>query len=119
MRPTPMAPMLMRLLGAICPKTDAGTMVGKPATAVAAVAVRRKLRRETLRIVFIASPLYSCVRCTLLRADDQLSSEQTLGLILRSVRAVHHVRDKLRSERQCQIVAVDIASLFRIHDEQV
>jgi hypothetical protein len=32
MRPLPMAPMLIRLLGAFCPKTDSGTIVGKPET---------------------------------------------------------------------------------------
>ncbi len=30
MRPTPMAPILICLLGANCPKTREGTMVGKP-----------------------------------------------------------------------------------------
>src|ERR1039457_5126003 len=32
MRPFPMAPTLMRLLGAVCPNTEDGTMAGKPAT---------------------------------------------------------------------------------------
>ena len=31
MRPVPIAPTLMRLLGAVAPKTDAGTIAGKPA----------------------------------------------------------------------------------------
>ena len=32
MRPVPIAPILMRLLGAFGPNTDAGTIVGNPAT---------------------------------------------------------------------------------------
>src|SRR5215470_15950016 len=39
MRPMPIAPILMRLLGAFCSKTLAGTMVGKPAAAAAVMAV--------------------------------------------------------------------------------
>src|SRR4051794_40979464 len=38
MRPAPIAPMLMRLLGDADPKTDAGTMAGKPAAADATAA---------------------------------------------------------------------------------
>jgi hypothetical protein len=52
-RPTPMAPILMRLLGANWPKTLAGTIVGKPIAAAAAAPVFKKLRRETLRLSFI------------------------------------------------------------------
>ena len=38
MRPTPMAPTLMRLPGEVAPKTDAGTMAGKPVATDAAAA---------------------------------------------------------------------------------
>src|ERR1035441_10889336 len=96
MRPTPMAPTLMRLLGAICPKTDEGRIVGKPATAATPTDVFRKLRRETLPIVFIPSPLNTRVRCALLCPDDQLRREQALGLILRHVRPVHNIGDERR-----------------------
>src|SRR6266702_8641287 len=119
MRPTPMAPTLMRLLGAIWPKTDRGTMVGNPATTTAPDAVLRKLRRETLPIFFMPSPLNNCVRCALLRANHQLRGKQALCLVLRRVRPVHDVGDKLRPKRQRQIAAVDVARLFRIHDEQM
>ena len=36
MRPVPMAPMLMRLLGACAPKTEEGTIAGKPEATAAA-----------------------------------------------------------------------------------
>ena len=36
MRPVPIAPTLIRLLGAAAPRTDDGTMAGKPATTVEA-----------------------------------------------------------------------------------
>jgi hypothetical protein len=52
MRPTPIAPMLMRVLGAICPSTLDGTIVGKPAAAATPAAVFTKLRRE-IRFVLI------------------------------------------------------------------
>lgn len=45
MRPVPIAPTLMRLPGAEAPKTDAGTIAGKPATSVALLAVLTKSRR--------------------------------------------------------------------------
>jgi hypothetical protein len=41
--------MLMRLLGANCPKTAAGTIVGNPTAAAAPSPVFKKLRRETPR----------------------------------------------------------------------
>jgi hypothetical protein len=39
--------MLMRLLGAYCPKTVAGTIVGNPTAAMAPIPVFKNLRRET------------------------------------------------------------------------
>jgi hypothetical protein len=39
--------MLMRLLGAYCPKTVAGTIVGNPKAAMAPIPVFKNLRRET------------------------------------------------------------------------
>ena len=56
MRPMPIAPTLIRLPGAAAPKTDEGTMAGKPATTDEATtpwpAVARNLRRD----VFFAVP---------------------------------------------------------------
>jgi hypothetical protein len=49
MRPVPMAPTLIRLLGAVAPKTEAGTIEGKPRTVVAPTpwaAMPRAFRRE-------------------------------------------------------------------------
>jgi hypothetical protein len=40
--------MLMRLLGAYCPNTEAGTIAGNPIAAAAPSPVFKKLRRETL-----------------------------------------------------------------------
>ena len=62
MRPTPMAPTLICLLGAYWPKTDDGTMVGKPATAAAPAAVFRNLRLEIpllARLVMASAPYAS------------------------------------------------------------
>src|ERR1017187_2634093 len=119
MRPTPMAPTLMRLLGAICPKTEDGRMVGKPTAAVAAAAVLRKLRRETALLRCMVSPLNAGVRCSLLGADDELRGEQALCLVLGCVRAVDDVGDELRAEREGQVIAVDVAGLFGVHEVEV
>jgi hypothetical protein len=48
MRPTPMAPTLIRLLGESCPKTVDGTMVGKPAAAATPSEVFRKVLRDDI-----------------------------------------------------------------------
>jgi hypothetical protein len=48
MRPAPMQPMLMRLLGAYCPNTEDGTIAGNPMAATAPRPVFKKPRRETL-----------------------------------------------------------------------
>ena len=48
MRPTPIAPTLMRLLGAYCPKTEEGRIVGTPIAALAATPVFTNLRLENL-----------------------------------------------------------------------
>jgi hypothetical protein len=50
MRPTPIAPTLIRLLGAFSPKTLEGTMVGKLMAAAAPIF------RKFLRVSFIAPP---------------------------------------------------------------
>src|SRR6266446_2285896 len=91
MRPTPMAPMLMRLLGESCPKTLDGTMVGKPAAAAAPSDVFRNVLRDDT-VVFVlsfisVSPSHQLTcegddLCVLLCLDDKLGSEETLRLIL-------------------------------------
>src|SRR5262249_35126781 len=57
MRPLPMAPMLMRLLGAYAPKTEEGTMVGKFILVDAAtppiIAVFTKVRRDIVEGFFM------------------------------------------------------------------
>src|SRR6266446_5877372 len=59
MRPVPMAPTLTRLLGDAAPKTEAGTMAGKPATTEEATtplpAVARNRRRSIFFIVMLGS----------------------------------------------------------------
>src|SRR5512146_3511289 len=62
MRPTPMAPTLMRLLGAYCPNTVAGTMVGNPTTAAVLKLFFRKLRREipVFRLLLMPVSKISC-----------------------------------------------------------
>src|SRR5688572_10084898 len=65
MRPVPIAPMLIRLLGAADPKTDAGTMAGNPAatdeTAMPLPAALRNSRREALDLEVLAMcPLRKC-----------------------------------------------------------
>ena len=55
MRPTPIAPTLIRLLGEVAPNTDAGTIAGKLVTTVAAAAAlpatERNERRVCVRVV--------------------------------------------------------------------
>src|SRR5216683_4366647 len=101
MRPTPMAPMLMRLLGESCPKTLDGTMVGKPAAAAAPSDVFRNVLRDDM-MVFVLSfmlclsfPQLTCERndlCVLLCLDDKLRRKQALRLVLRDVRPVGDLR---------------------------
>src|SRR3954463_8614797 len=61
MRPTPMAPMLMRLLGDAGPRTEAGTIAGNPPIADEATrpapAVFRKLRRDACGLRLLAISL--------------------------------------------------------------
>ena len=49
-RPTPMAPILILLLGAFLPITEAGTIVGKPVTAMVVAALAFKLFLTKLRL---------------------------------------------------------------------
>ena len=51
MRPTPMAPTLMRLLGAYWPNTLDGTMVGNASAAAAPAPVFRNARRDDLLFI--------------------------------------------------------------------
>src|ERR1700723_280161 len=84
-RPTPIAPTLIRLLGAICPNTEEGTIVGNPALAAAAIEVFRKLRRETPLSFFIASSLlpFDTGMCrALLSSNHQFRCQQALRLVL-------------------------------------
>jgi hypothetical protein len=52
MRPAPITPTLMRLLGAFWPNTVEGTMAGKPMAA----AVCSTRRRESLLMTFVLKP---------------------------------------------------------------
>jgi hypothetical protein len=52
-----------------------------------------------------------------LRRNDKLGSQQTLLLILRNMRPVHDIGNKLRAKRKIDIVAVDIPHLLLIDDE--
>src|SRR5271168_3564547 len=60
-----------------------------------------------------------CDLCVLLRLDNQLCGEQTLGLILCGVRTVDNVGDELRSEGQRQVVAVDVARFLLVNKEEI
>src|SRR5215472_19319174 len=99
MRPTPIAPTLMRLEGALCPKTDAGTMAGKAAPAAMAAPPLRNLRRFNLLSPTLSIPTASVreliLECDLLRrllrSDGKFCRKQALFLILSRVRAVHNV----------------------------
>ena len=53
----------------------------------------------------------------LLRFQNKLRGQQRLFLILRDMRAIHDIADKLRTERQHNVVAIDIARLFLIDDK--
>src|SRR5205814_3909652 len=54
-----------------------------------------------------------------LRSDHEFGGEEALLRVLREVGAVDDVGHKLRAEWQRHIVAVDVARLFAIDDEQV
>lgn len=54
-----------------------------------------------------------------LRLDHQLRGEQTLRLVLRYMRTIDDVSDKLRAEGQIQVVAVDITCLLSIDNKEV
>jgi len=60
-RPTPIAPTLIRLLGDVLPKTVAGTIAGNPAATVVAAAalpaVARKDRRDCFFAMLLRTPL--------------------------------------------------------------
>ena len=55
----------------------------------------------------------------LLCFQHQLCRQQCLVLVLRHMRPVHNIAHKLRSERQHHIAAVDVLSLFLIHEKEV
>ena len=55
--------------------------------------------------------------CLVLRLDHQLRGKQTLRLILRYMRTIDEVSDKLRTEGQIQVVAVDITRLLSIDNK--
>ena len=57
--------------------------------------------------------------CLVLRLDHQLRGEQALSLILRYMRTIDDVSDKLRAEGQIQVVAVDITCLLSIDNKEV
>ena len=57
--------------------------------------------------------------CLVLRLDHQLRDEQTKRLILRYMRTIDNVSDKLRAEGQIHVVAVDITSLLSIDNKEV
>src|SRR3569833_241318 len=54
-----------------------------------------------------------------LGTDGKLRRQQALRLVLGGVGAVDNVADKLRSERQLAIVAIDIACALAVHDKEV
>src|SRR4029078_8345408 len=70
-RPVPIAPILIWLLGAFAPSTDAGTIDGKPAATdearrpppVVAMNSRRDVPRSGLSVIAISSVCVVCVVC--------------------------------------------------------
>ena len=52
-----------------------------------------------------------------LRLQNQFCGQQRLLLILRGMGSVYDVGDKLRSERQFHLVAIDVSGLLPIHNE--
>ena len=55
----------------------------------------------------------------LLPLENQFCGQQGRCLILGHLRAVHNVFNELRPERQCQILAVNIAGRLAVDDQQV
>ncbi len=55
MRPTPMAPIVMRFEGAVAPKTELGTMAGNPAAMAPETEVLRNARRVAITEISFAT----------------------------------------------------------------
>src|ERR1700733_5791822 len=82
MRPTPMAPMLMRFDGASWPKTEEGTRVGKTMTAAAPRPVFKNVLRVCVVVAILArssgpvlrqqesKPARGCLATYILGAED-------------------------------------------------
>src|SRR5215831_7443145 len=118
MRPVPIAPTLMRLPGENAPSTDEGMMAGKPATAATLPASPRNWRRVRVRAMSALQVEVDRLRL-LLPLQHQLHREERVRLRHRRLRAIDHVGDQTRAERQLDVVAVDVAHLLLIDDEQV
>src|SRR5215469_7298511 len=59
------------------------------------------------------------VLCVLLSRDDQFGCQEALLLVLCHMCAVHHIRHKLRPERQRHAGAVNVPGLLSIYQEKV
>src|SRR5688572_7151047 len=109
-----MAPTLIRFAGEDSPKTDAGTIAGKPAIIDDAArplpaAVRNWRREVSWRWLFFiwprsAGPL-DALRL-LLRFEDKLRSEEAVCLRHCRLGPVDHVGDELLAIRQRHVAAV-------------
>ncbi len=100
MRPTPIAPTLMRLLGAYCPKTLRRHNRRKTQRCRGSQSGFQKLRRETLplhliRIIHSMLVLQRHEFRILLRLDHQFRGQQAFVLVLRHMGAIHNVGHKL------------------------
>src|ERR1039458_26690 len=119
MRPTPIAPMLIRLLGAVCPNTLDGTMAGNPVMAAAPSPVFRIDRRERSFSFAIKSRSSGFLQNSrnLLRFENQFGGQQRLLLVLRHMRAVHNIAHELRAERQLHVAAIHVRGLLLVDQE--
>src|SRR5919106_5372379 len=131
-RPVPIVPMLMRLLGDVAPNTEDGTIDGKPIAAVVAptvvATVLTNVRREGLRSLIACSRSYGYglrrrrerdAAGLRLRAQHQLRCEQAVPLRHRGFRSIDDVVDQLGAVGQVHGGAVGVARLLLIDKKQV
>src|SRR4051794_34792368 len=121
MRPAPIAPTLIRLPGDALPKTVAGTIAGNPAATVVTAAALPADAKNSRRECFLA--MVSDLQCQPLRLglrlQRELHREERVRLRHRGFRPVDDVRHEPRPERQIAVLAVDVACLLLIDDEQM
>src|SRR6266849_637903 len=129
--------MLMRLLGAVFPKTDAGTIAGKPesateeaATPLPAISMNSLrdislflrlcfMQRSSMRRPQPGSRFKAQSLCLLLRLQHQFHGQEAVRLRHGGFRTVNNVRHKLFAVRQRVVCGIYVPGLFLFHQKKV